>query len=162
VLTTLSKGPNGPAVASSHLDAKAVLQDEVLAKSIEDLNSALGQDWITSWMKQQASSSSSEEKCYTGRLGFSAEPAGKTRIFAIGDYWSQLSLKPIQISLYRALQSISTDATSNQDQGFSSLIKESTGHPTYCFDLSSASDRIPAKMQRYRLELMSNRHVAEN
>jgi hypothetical protein len=162
VLTTLSKGPNGPAVASSHLDAKAVLQDEVLAKSIEDLNSALGQDWITSWMKQQASSSSSEEKCYTGRLGFSAEPAGKTRIFAIGDYWSQLSLKPIQISLYRALQSISTDATSNQDQGFSSLIKESTGHPTYCFDLSSASDRIPAKMQRYRLELMSNRHVAES
>lgn len=44
VLTTLSKGPNGPSVASSHLDAKAVMQDAVLAESIESLNNALGQD----------------------------------------------------------------------------------------------------------------------
>lgn len=112
-------------------------------------------------MEKQASICTSEDKLHTGRLGFSAEPAGKTRIFAIGDYWSQLSLKPIQISLYRTLQSISTDATRDQDHGFSSLIKESLGHPTYCFDLSSASDRIPAEMQKIRLELMSNLHVAE-
>jgi hypothetical protein len=162
VLCTLSKGPNGPAVACSHLDAKAVLQDETLAKSIRELNSALGQDWITKWMEQQASSSNSEEKCFTGRLGFSAEPAGKTRIFAIGDYWSQLSLKPIQISLYRTLQSIHTDATADQERGFQSLLKESAGKCTYCFDLSSASDRIPAFMQKHRLELMANRHVAES
>jgi hypothetical protein len=162
VLTNLSKGPNGPAVASSHLDAIAVMQDSDLAKSIGNLNSALGQDWITSWMKQQSLSSISKETLHTGRLGFSAEPAGKTRIFAIGDYWSQLSLKPIQISLYRTLQSIKTDATSDQDKGFKTLIKESLGHPTYCFDLSSASDRIPAKMQKIRLELMSNLHVAES
>lgn len=113
-------------------------------------------------MTRQANLNESKETLYTGRLGFSAEPAGKTRIFAIGDYWSQLSLKPIQISLYRTLQSISTDATSNQDLGFSSLIKESIGHPTYCFDLSSASDRIPAKMQKFRLQLMSNLHVADS
>jgi hypothetical protein len=162
VLTTLSKGPNGPAVASSHLDAIAVMQDEVLAKSLKELNNALGQDWITTWMEQQASSSISKGNYHTGRLGFSSEPAGKTRIFAIGDYWSQLSLKPIQISLYRTLQSISTDSTKDQDKGFSTLIKESSGHPTYCFDLSSASDRIPAVMQKHRLELMSNRHVADS
>lgn len=162
VITSLSKGPNGPTVVSAHLDAIAVSQAPELAKSIEELNRALGQDWITSWMKQQSGASDSKETYYTGRIGSSAEPAGKTRIFAIGDYWSQLSLKPIQISLYRTLQSISTDATSDQDKGFSSLIKESSGHPTYCFDLSSASDRIPAKMQRYRLELMANRHVAES
>lgn len=162
VITSLSKGPNGPTVASAHLDAIAVSQAPELAKSIEELNRALGQDWITSWMKQQSDASDSKETYYTGRIGSSAEPAGKTRIFAIGDYWSQLSLKPIQISLYRTLQSISTDATSDQDKGFSSLVKESSGHPTYCFDLSSASDRIPAKMQRYRLELMANRHVAES
>jgi hypothetical protein len=162
VLTTLSKGPNGPAVACSHLDAKAVSQDLVLSKSISELNRALGQEWITDWMEKQASSSDSDDTYLTGRLGFSSEPAGKTRVFAIGDYWSQLSLKPIQISLYRTLQSISTDSTKDQDLGFSSLIKESCGHPTYCFDLSSASDRIPAKMQKIRLELMSNLHVADS
>jgi hypothetical protein len=113
-------------------------------------------------MKQQSLSSNSEETLYTGRLGFSAEPAGKTRIFAIGDYWSQLSLKPLQIALYRTLQSISTDATSDQDKGFTTLVEESSGSETYCFDLSSASDRIPAVMQKYRLELMANRHVADS
>ena len=162
VLRTLSKGPNGPAVACSHLDAKAVMQDPVLSTAITELNKALGQDWITEWMMTQAGASISDEQLYTGRLGFTAEPAGKTRVFAIGDYWSQLSLKPIQISLYETLRSIPTDATSNQIEGFATLVKESHGHPTYCFDLSSASDRIPAVMQKYRLELMSNLHVAES
>jgi hypothetical protein len=162
VLTTLSKGPNGPSIACSHLDAKAVMQDSTLATSITELNRALGQDWITEWMMRQAEASTSEETLLTGRLGFSAEPAGKTRIFAIGDYWSQLSLKSIQISLNRTLQSISTDATADQDKGFTTLIQESMGHPTYCFDLSSASDRIPARLQKYRLQLMANLHVAES
>lgn len=44
VLTTLSKGPNGPAVACSHLDAIAVTQDAALATSIKELNRALGQE----------------------------------------------------------------------------------------------------------------------
>jgi len=163
VLTSLSKGPNGPSVASSHLDAKAVMQDSTLATAIESLNNALGQDWITSWMKQQALSCINDDRVlYTGRLGFSAEPAGKTRIFAIGDYWSQLSLKPIQIALYRTLQSIPTDATSNQNKGFTSLVEKSLGCRTYCFDLSSASDRIPAVMQKIRLKLMGGVSVADS
>lgn len=162
VLTTLSKGPNGPAVACSHLDAKAVVQDVTLASNIKKLNDALGQSWVTEWMEAQAAACTGEGPYYTGRLGFSAEAAGKTRIFAIGDYWSQLSLKPVQVSLYRTLQSISTDATADQDKGFRSLVKESLGKPTYCFDLSSASDRIPARLQKHRLKLMSNVHVAES
>jgi len=162
VLTTLSKGPNGPAVACSHLDAKAVVNDSVLYSSIKDLNNALKQDWITSWMEKQSELETNITDLHTGRLGFTAEPGGKTRKFAIGDYWSQLSLKPIQISLYRTLQSISTDTTANQNKGFNNLVLHSRGKPTYCFDLSSASDRIPAKMQKYRLQLMSDLHVADS
>jgi hypothetical protein len=120
------------------------------------------QNWITQWMIKQAKSFDTENSYLTGKLGFISENAGKTRIFAIGDYWSQLSLKPIQISLYRTLQSISTDATKNQELGFQSLVKESLGYPTYCFDLSSASDRIPALMQKHRLRLMTNQTVAES
>jgi len=113
-------------------------------------------------MEKQSESVEIETDVYTGRLGFSAEPGGKTRKFAIGDYWSQLSLKPLQIALYRTLRSIPTDTTSNQSRGFLNLLKDSRGKPTYCFDLSSASDRIPAKMQRYRLQLMGGLHVADN
>jgi len=85
-LTTLSKGPNGPAVATSHLDAVAVVADEVLYSAIRDLNLSLGQDWITEWMEMQTKLGTGNKSLSTGRIGFSAEPAGKTRLFAIGDY----------------------------------------------------------------------------
>jgi hypothetical protein len=162
VLTSLSKGPNGPKIVCSHLDAKAVIDDKELYPAIKELNIALKQDWITKWMEKQSESSITETKVYTGRIGFSAEPGGKTRKFAIGDYWSQLSLKPLQIALYRTLRSIPTDTTNNQNEGFLSLVLHSRGKPTYCFDLSSASDRIPASMQKYRLQLMSDLNVAES
>lgn len=108
---------------------------------------------MTEWLINQGELIESKDSYYTGKLGFSAEPAGKIRIFAIADYWSQLSLKLLQHSLYETLKGISTDSTSDQDKGFKTLIKESVGYATYCFDLSSASDRIPAKMQKTRLEL---------
>jgi hypothetical protein len=40
---SLSSGPNGPAVATSHLDARAVIDEPILYKSIRDLNIALEQ-----------------------------------------------------------------------------------------------------------------------
>lgn len=161
VFTTLSSGPNGPAVMSSHLDARAVLDDGRLFESIRDLNSQLNQSWITEWLWNHASYTKSNPSYLTGRLGFSSEPGGKTRVFAIADYWSQTSLKVIQDSLYNTLKSISTDSTRDQDRGFKSLIKESLGKETYCFDLSSASDKIPAFMQVYRIELMGGKKLGE-
>jgi len=44
VLTALSKGPNGPTVACSHLDAKAVTMDEELYPALKELNIALKQE----------------------------------------------------------------------------------------------------------------------
>jgi hypothetical protein len=161
VFTTLSKGPNGPAVSCAHLDAKGVIQDGKLFQSIKELNSALRQDWITEWMIEQSNSFDTNIKYLTGRLGFSAEPGGKTRIFAIGDYWSQTSLKVIQDSLYNTLKSISTDSTENQDKGFKDLLQDSKGKPTHCFDLSAASDRIPAIMQKTRLELLGGKKLGD-
>jgi len=54
------------------------------------------------------------------------------------------------------------DATKDQDKGFKTLIEESLGHPTFCFDLSSASDRIPAVMQKYRLELLGGKELSDS
>jgi hypothetical protein len=63
--------------------------------------------------------------------------------------------------LYNTLKAISTDSTANQDRGFKTLLRESAGKPTYCFDLSAASDRIPAEMQKYRLELLGGQALGE-
>jgi hypothetical protein len=161
VFETLSKGPNGPAVAFAHIDARAVKDDITLFSNIKKFNRILGQEWITKWIENMANGIESSSSYVTGRLGFSAEPGGKTRRFAIADYWSQTSLKTIQISLYRTLKGISTDTTANQDKGFQSLLLESEGSETYCFDLSAASDRIPAVMQKHRLRLMGGNDLAE-
>jgi len=37
-------------------------------------------------MENMAGTVTGENKWITGRLGFAAEPAGKTRVFAIADY----------------------------------------------------------------------------
>jgi hypothetical protein len=161
VFTTLSQGPNGPAVANAHLDAKAVMKDTTLYNNIKKFNQVVGQEWITKWMEIQASSFNCDRPYITGRLGFSSEPGGKTRIFAIADYWSQSSLKVLQISLYDTLKVISTDSTADQNKGFQTLLREASGKETYCFDLSSASDRIPAEMQSKRLDLMSGKPLGE-
>jgi hypothetical protein len=60
--------------------------------------------------------------------------------------------------LYNTLKKLGTDATRNQDLGYKNLISKSLGKSTYCFDLTSASDRIPAEMQRHRLNLMFGKH----
>lgn len=162
VFTTLSKGPNGPAVSCSHLDAVAVCKDPTLFKHIENLNVALKQQWITQWMLNMKEAYNGKDKEFlTGRLGFSPEPAGKTRVFAIADYWSQTSLKVVQESLYNTLRSISTDSTADQDKGFKSLLKRAAGKPTYCFDLTAASDRIPAFMQKFRIDLLGGKKLGE-
>jgi hypothetical protein len=161
VFTTLSSGPNGPAVSCAHLDARAVVDDPILYSSISKLNDALGQSWITHWMDNMARTIDSSDSYITGKLGFSAEPGGKTRVFAIADYWSQTSLKVIQDSLYNTLRSISTDSTADQDKGFKSLLEMSDRKSTYCFDLTAASDRLPANLQKFRLELLGGHKLGE-
>ena len=57
-------------------------------QAIKELNEVLGQQTITSWLENVSDMFpiGFDEMLYTGRLSFIAEPAGKTRIFAIADY----------------------------------------------------------------------------
>jgi hypothetical protein len=161
-MNTRAKGPNGPAVATSHLDARAVLSSPVLHKSVTEMNKNLNQEWITNMLNLHGSFERNNIVYHTGRLGFSSEPGGKTRMFAIGDYWSQLSLRIIQKSLYNTLKTISTDCTKDHEAGFKTLLQKSKGHPTYCFDLTSATDLAPARMQMHRMEHLGGKGLSES
>lgn len=70
---------------------------------------------------------------------------GKVRIIAMGDYWTQLSLKPLHTALNGVLQSIREDCTFNQSR-FKDLLKYS-GESFYSIDLKSATDLMPANWQ---------------
>jgi hypothetical protein len=71
---------------------------------------------------------------------------GKTRIMAIGDFWSQAALYPIHQKLFGVLRKIPQDMTFNQNAFISRLQSEGafkSGAVFHSIDLSSATDRWP-------------------
>jgi hypothetical protein len=73
------------------------------------------------------------------------DPEGKSRVIAIGDYWSQAALKPIHDTVKAILKRIGeTDCTYNQriaPFGDQSQLYHS-------FDLTAATDRIPVEIYK--------------
>lgn len=77
-----------------------------------------------------------------GRLHAIDEPAGKVRVVAICDYWTQVSMKPVHDHLFNILRNISTDATFDQSGRVEGYFN--AGHsPHWSFDLKTATDTIP-------------------
>jgi len=93
----------------------------------------------------------------SGRLSIKLEPAGKVRVFAIVDYWTQCALKPLHDWLMDILGGIPTDGAFDQHRPVKRLLRmtESKKDVTfYSFDLSAATDRFPVELQRALLEVM--------
>jgi hypothetical protein len=77
-----------------------------------------------------------------GRLHAIDEPAGKVRVVAICDYWTQVSMKPVHDHLFEVLKNISTDATFDQSGIVTRYFNEGLA-PHWSFDLKAATDTIP-------------------
>jgi hypothetical protein len=93
---------------------------------------------------------------YIGRLAAIPEARGKIRIVAIVDYWTQLVLKPLHHAIFRSLRAIRQDGTFDQVRPMKELI-ERVGPQNVriaSFDLSAATDRLPAKLQVQILNLL--------
>lgn len=83
-----------------------------------------------------------------GKLSIVYDQAGKARVVAMANWWVQLVLRPLHKSIFGLLKDIKQDGTFHQD-GPLELIRESpnVGHHFSCFDLSSATDRLPVDLQ---------------
>lgn len=83
-----------------------------------------------------------------GQLSLKEEAAGKVRVFAMVDTWTQLSLRPLHDSIFSFLKSLPNDGTFNQRLAvlrcFSKVKKYKC---SYGFDLSAATDRLPISIQ---------------
>jgi len=82
---------------------------------------------------------------FVGKLGIKQEAAGKMRVFAMIDPWSQWTLAPLHKGIFRILSKYpNIDGTFDQlrplrrSKGFKSL---------FSMDLSSATDRLPIAIQ---------------
>jgi hypothetical protein len=148
-------GPNGHALLNAHLDAAAVLQSTEVGGSLSEwLSKVYPQKGPALWQNLNRVGRTALELGFVGdrrlalgKIGLKREPM-KNRIFAISDYWTQASLKPLHVALMEVLRKIPQDATWNQDSG-AQLVQKWTaeGRQLWSFDLSAATDRFPRDLQ---------------
>jgi hypothetical protein len=84
--------------------------------------------------------------CKIGRLSTKYEAAGKVRVFAIGDYWTQWCLQPFHNYIFDILKRIPQDATFNQDLSLDTFVRNNYGAKFWSLDLKSATDMIPKEL----------------
>lgn len=84
-----------------------------------------------------------------GQLSTKLEAAGKIRVFALVDIWTQSALKPLHLALFDFLHSLPNDGTFNQEASVKRAYeKAKSSGKSYGYDLSAATDRLPAILQR--------------
>lgn len=90
---------------------------------------------------------------FIGRLGFKQEAAGKVRVFAMVDVWTQWLLGPLHEAIFELLKTFPTDGTFDQHGPVRRLI--ALGYTKFwCFDLSAATDRLPVSLQAAILDTL--------
>jgi len=82
-----------------------------------------------------------------GRLHDLYEPAGKIRIVAIVDYWTNCVLKPLHDWMFDLLRVIPTDATFDQEGRLKEFSKRGYAD-AWSIDLTAATDTIPLALYR--------------
>lgn len=75
------------------------------------------------------------------------EPAGKIRIVAIVDYWTQVVLKPLHDWMFSCLRLFPQDATFDQEGALRRFSRRGY-YDVWSFDLSAATDTIPLLLYR--------------
>lgn len=94
----------------------------------------------------------------SGRLSLIREAAGKVRVVAIVDSWSQTMLRPLHQFFFKLLKGIGTDGTFDQQGAVSSFADE--GHEElYSYDLKAATDTIPYHLYSAVLEPILGKRI---
>jgi hypothetical protein len=96
-----------------------------------------------------------------GQLAFKEEAAGKIRVFAMVDCWTQSIMKPLHDALFQVLAKLPNDGTFDQNAAFErAQIKSHVAGCCYAYDLSSATDRLPILLQIAILEPLLGKEMA--
>jgi len=93
-----------------------------------------------------------------GRLALKREAAGKIRVFAIVDCFTQWLLKPLHKAIFAVLKRIPSDGTFDQLRPVRFLLKRSS--TLFSYDLSAATDRLPVQVQEQLLHRVLGLHGA--
>lgn len=96
-----------------------------------------------------------------GKLSTKVEPAGKVRVFAIADVWTQSVLEPLHDMIFKILEKMECDGSFDQNGALNRLKdKVRIGETVYSYDLSAATDRLPVDLQVQVLSQFVPRDIA--
>lgn len=102
---------------------------------------------------------------FLGKLGFKAEPAGKVRVFAMVDAWTQWLMYPLHKWIFTVLREIPQDGTFDQMSPIHQL-QEYYGQDAKglfsSIDLSAATDRLPIELQIPIIEILFEELVPDS
>jgi hypothetical protein len=91
------------------------------------------------------------------------EAAGKIRLFALMDSVTQSCLAPLHDWLFALLRAMPNDGTFNQEASIErSQTKAIAANCAYSFDLTAATDRIPAKLTAAIIQTITGKEIAES
>jgi len=98
----------------------------------------------------------------SGRISFKTEAAGKRRAFAMVDYWTQCTLRPLHDLIFSILKEIPQDGTFDQIAPAKALLLRGglAKETWWSLDLSAATDRFPLVLQKSVLGLLVNPQFA--
>jgi hypothetical protein len=155
---TLKGGPNGHAIHSSDSDISAIMEDNQILEAIQVVDKSLKVRYRMKKRKRLVTGTEIHSK-----LTQFPEKAGKTRTIAIIDYYSQRCLKPLHNSLMHFLGKLVSDGTYSHNS-VGNFVKQKTLEKSFvaCSDLTAATDRFPAVIQKALLkELLQDDELCE-
>lgn len=150
-------GPNGK-LTQSIKDLIALERDPKLIESLISILELTESEDFAEYLEELRSVVTLEDTptLAHSRLSVKQELGGKDRVFAIVDYFTQCTLRPLHQHISKILRSIPSDTTWDQGAGSETIKSWTVGdQPTYSFDLSNATDRLPAQLQRAVLEALT-------
>jgi hypothetical protein len=92
---------------------------------------------------------------HLGKLSVVYDQAGKARVIAITNYFTQVALKPLHDSIFSELGLLPEDGTFDQEKPLRKLVATQSNEKFHCFDLSAATDRLPIDLQVQILNLLN-------
>lgn len=157
---SMKNGPNGPALSTSGTDVTALKSDKLLMDSITTVQEILCDP---SPMTREFTESKSDQPIHSKLTQF-PEKSGKTRTIAVVDYYSQRCLRPLHKGLMKILANLKTDGTySHRHVGKFAQTATADKADVVCADLTAATDRFPAIIQKALLtELIKDNRLSNS
>jgi len=171
LLPLVSAGPNSStSCLGAHIDAKAFLMEPQVLNSFYKLGNLLGSELILKLfqeieMVKKFGLKEDTPGIKLGKLSIKEEAAGKVRVFAMVDVWSQSLLSIIHNYLFEVIKDIKQDGTFDQARPLIALrsrLAKKDDKSSYSFDLSAATDRLPMALQIQLLSQLLGREISES